>query len=429
MGCAREKLEIPITTQSDEAHQIFRQARDMYENFRTDEARELFSQAIEKDSDFALAYLYRALAAAASKDRRNDLERAVALAPKVSEGERLLIEANQAYYLENNQEKWAELFKEMAEKYPKDKRAQFYYGIVYYYYNDYDKAIAEFDKAITIDKDYAPPYNLLGYIYRAKGDYQKAEEAFNNYIRLLPDQPNPYDSMADLLTKMGRHQEAIANYQKAVELDPRFTTSQRNIGVNLVWTGKYDEGRDAIRKAIDMETTPAGKVVSMGAIARAYIYEDKLQEALAAVDETIQAATDANLPRRAAFYQLVKGLICIEMEDLDQVEKSLSECKALLESADIVLYYKNLYTYFALWNEASIAAKRKDFETAVSTADQLKAKIEAVNDPEAMEDQYFPLVAETAPPKLQCQSHACGKNSIHPASKHEEVFCSKASCP
>lgn len=390
--CAREELEMPITTQSDEARQIFLHARETSENLRTDEARELFSQAIEKDADFALAYLYRAFIAASSADRLNDLERAMSFAPQVSEGERLLIEASHAYYHENNREKWAELIKEIAQKYPQDKRAHHSLGNVYrFYYNDHDNAIAEFEKALAIDKDFAPPYNLLGYAYLTKGEYQKAKEAFNNYIRLLPDQPNPHDSMADLLTKMGRHQEAIKHYQKAVELDPGFTASQRKVGVNLIYMGKYDRGRDAIRKAVDMETTPAGKVVSMGAIARSYIYEGNYQEAVVAVDKTVQMATDENLPRRAAYYHLVKGLICIEMESLDQAEKSLSECKELLNTANIVPYYKTLYTYFALWNEAMIAEKRHDFETALATVDQLKAKIKAVKDPKAMKEWYFPL--------------------------------------
>lgn len=393
LGCARRELEIPITTQSDEALQIFLQARDVSENLRTDEAKELFSQAIEKDPDFAMAYLWRSFAATSTADRRNDLERAVALAPQVSEGERLLIEANQAYYLENNREKWAELFKEMAKKYPNDKRVHYYLGNMYeFYYEEYEKAIAEYEKAIAIDKNFAPPYNHLGYAYRAKGDYLKAEEAFNNYIRLLPDQPNPYDSMADLLTKMGRYQEAIKNYKKAVRLDPRFTASQRKVGVNLVYMGKYDEGRDAIRKAVDMETTPLGKVLSMEAIACSYLYEGNYQEALVVADQTLQAAADANLPGREAWYHLVKSSICIEMEDLDQAEQSLAECRALLDTADILPFYKNRFGYLALLNEAEIAAKRQDFETAMATADKLKAKIEAVQDPEAMKSSYFPLM-------------------------------------
>jgi len=392
LGCARDELEMSITTQSDEARQIFLRARDASENLNTDEASELFSQAIEKDADFALAYLYRALEAASTADRRNDLERAMSLISQVSEGEQLLIEANHAYYLENNQEKMAEMFKEMAKKYPQDKRVHYYLGNVYRgYYNEYDKAIAEFKKALVIDKDFAPPYNLLGYAYIAKWEYQKAEKAFDNYIRLLPDQPNPHDSMADLLTKMGRYQEAIKYYQKAVELDPRFTASQRKVGVNLVYMGKYDEGRDAIRKAVDMETKPAGKVVSMGTIARSYIYEDNYQEAGVATDKAVLIATDANLPGRAAYYHLIKSSICIEMEDLDQAEKSLSECKELLDTANIIPYYKTLYTYFALWNEAIIAEKRHDFQTALATVDHLKAKIEAVEDPEAMKDWYYPL--------------------------------------
>ncbi|HEX9973808.1 MAG TPA: hypothetical protein VGD14_17195, partial [bacterium] len=77
--------EIPITTKSEEARKIFLEGLKMFDNIRLEEARELFSKAIEKDPDFASAYLFRAVIASSVMDFQNYLQKAVTLAPKASE--------------------------------------------------------------------------------------------------------------------------------------------------------------------------------------------------------------------------------------------------------------------------------------------------------------------------------------------------------
>ncbi len=239
MGCAGPTAEeIPITTQSEEALTIFLEARQLAENLRQDEARGLFDQAIEKDPDFALAHFYRAWTAASNMDFQSHLQRAITLAPNVSEGERLLIEASYVIWEENNPAKALELRQQLVRQHPDDKRAHAALAASYAGQDELDKAIAEYERALDIDSDYAPPYNSLGYAYLRKGEYEQAENAFQNYIRLIPEEANPYDSMADLYTRMGRHEEAIEHYRKSVELNPQFAISQRKIGLNLVYAGR-----------------------------------------------------------------------------------------------------------------------------------------------------------------------------------------------
>ena len=114
-GCSRS-AEIPITSASEEALQLFLEARELDENLRNDAAREIYSRAIAKDPEFALAYLNRGLAAASTQERKRDLEKAVSLAKDVSRGEQLLIEAMQAFYLDDDVERWAMRLKNLANR-------------------------------------------------------------------------------------------------------------------------------------------------------------------------------------------------------------------------------------------------------------------------------------------------------------------------
>ncbi len=390
MGCvsrANPQEEMQITTKSDEARKIFLEARQMQENLRRDEARKLFSRAIEEDSDFALAHLHRALTGTSAMDFQKHLQHAVALKSKVSEGERLRIEVVEAN-ANNNPLKSIELQQQLVQMYPKDKRARSGLGSTYYFRQDYDMAISHLEKAIEIDKGYAAPYNMLGYSYKEKGDYAKAEEAFKNYIRVIPDEANPHDSIADLYTKMGRHEDAIKHYKKALELYPAFTSSQRKIGSNLVLMGKYDEGREAYRKAMEIGTTPAVKLTNMQMIAYSYLHEGKYQEALAETDKALKLATEAGLPEMQAGIHSVKCRIYTEIESLDKAEQSLAECKKVVMGSDLSAAIKENFAKGALFDEALIAAKRKDHDQAMARANEYKAKIEEGKDPKEIEDHH-----------------------------------------
>lgn len=165
--------EIPLTTKSDEARKIFLQARQLFDNVRFDEAREFFSKAVEKDPDFALAHLYRAFTNTSDMDFQSHLQKAVALAPKVSEGERLMIESTQAD-AENNPVKALQLLEQLAQKYPNDKYAHQNLAFAYSGRDENDKAIAELERAVAIDKNFASAYNSLGYAYTGKVITRKA---------------------------------------------------------------------------------------------------------------------------------------------------------------------------------------------------------------------------------------------------------------
>ena len=88
---ANLKDEIPITTNSEEARKLFLEGRELLDDIRSDEARELFQKAIDQDPDFAQAHLSRAFTSISNADFQEHFDKAVALAPNASEGERLMI--------------------------------------------------------------------------------------------------------------------------------------------------------------------------------------------------------------------------------------------------------------------------------------------------------------------------------------------------
>jgi hypothetical protein len=87
--------KIPITTKSEDARKEFLLGRDLSEKLQAQDSVQHFDKAIALDPEFASAELARANAGATAGEFFDHLNKAVGLADKASEGEKLLILANQ----------------------------------------------------------------------------------------------------------------------------------------------------------------------------------------------------------------------------------------------------------------------------------------------------------------------------------------------
>ena len=220
--------KIPVTTASEEARKEFLQGRDMAERLLAQDSIQHFDKALSLDPNFALAELGRANASQTAKEFFDHLKKAVALAGKASEGERLLILATEAG-ANGEAVKQKEQLDKLVAAHPNDERAHFNLGGWYFGQQDFTQAIGHYKKANELAPSYSPAYNILGYAYRQNADYTNAEQAFKKYIELIPNDPNPYDSYAELLLKMGKYDDSIAQYRKALSLDPNFVASRNGI--------------------------------------------------------------------------------------------------------------------------------------------------------------------------------------------------------
>jgi tetratricopeptide (TPR) repeat protein len=172
--------KIPITTTSEEARQLYLQGRDANEKLRGTDAYALF----------ALGYLGLTQTAPTNQAFFAALKKAVALADKVSEGERLEILGVQAGVL-GDIEGQKRMYLELVAKFPGDERALNTLGNFFFGVQDYPSVIIYLTKATELAPNFSAPYNQLGYAYRFLGKYPEAEKTFKKYTELLPTDPNP----------------------------------------------------------------------------------------------------------------------------------------------------------------------------------------------------------------------------------------------
>ncbi|MDR1124168.1 MAG: tetratricopeptide repeat protein [Elusimicrobiota bacterium] len=91
-------------------------------------------------------------------------------------------------------------------------------GNIYVVLREFDKALASYDKAISLDKNLYAAYFNKGYVLYYLGKTEEALEYINKAILLNPNIDGMYIGKADILDNIGLPEEAFENYQKAAEI-------------------------------------------------------------------------------------------------------------------------------------------------------------------------------------------------------------------
>lgn len=372
--------KIPITTSSDEARELYLAGRTHTENLRATDARALYEEAVAKDENFALAHLGLANTAVTNQEFFDALARARSLADQVSEGERLMILGLDAG-VRSEPELQKEHYGKLVQAYPEDERAHNLMGNFYFGRQEFEPAIKHYKRATAINPDYPPPYNQLGYAYRFLEKHLEAAGAFRKYIALIPDEPNPYDSYAELLMKAGKFQESIDNYEKALALDPNFVPSYVGIGTNQIFMGKPEEARRTFEKLHTVARNVGEKRQALFWTAVSYLHEGEYEKAIQEVEKEHALATEGGDMGAASGDLAFMGDILLESGAPDRALAKYTEAVEVMDKADVPDEVKEATRRDRLREEARVALKKGDLETAESKADAYRAAVEAKSIP------------------------------------------------
>ena len=83
-------------------------------------------------------------------------------------------------------------------------------------------ALADFDKGIEVESDYASVYHNKGWYLNKLGKHLDAIPYFEKTLALEPDRAVTYENLADTYLHLGEKQKAIAAFGKALQCLPPF---------------------------------------------------------------------------------------------------------------------------------------------------------------------------------------------------------------
>ncbi len=118
---------------------------------------------------------------------------------------------------------------------------------------DLKEAIAEFEKALTLDPDDVNVLNSLGVCYGHEHQVDQALECFQRVLDLDPRNLMAHFNRGFALSMAGRPEEALESFRRAVEIDGQNFDALFQMGVVALEVGRVDEAVESFSRAEKVE--------------------------------------------------------------------------------------------------------------------------------------------------------------------------------
>jgi len=236
-----------VSTASEPALQLYREATENERRFYFKEARTGFARALELDPDFALAML--GLARLSEREQALSLvRRAARLKGRLSDREQYHVDLQLAG-LEKGPDERLKIAREILKRYPDDFRATTTVAMYEASKGRNEEAVRLFTKLLEADPNSADAYNMIGYHHGYRGEYERAMENLKKYQFMAPDQANPHDSIGEIQAYSGHYDEAIVSLNRALSIKPDFFAAYDHLGVAYEGKGEYAKAFEHYVKA------------------------------------------------------------------------------------------------------------------------------------------------------------------------------------
>jgi len=116
-------------------------------------------------------------------------------------------------------------------------------GNVFYYANEFSKALEIFDFVLSIDSDNFIAMNNIGSTLILQNQYPEAISVFDEALKINPEYIHALNGKGVALMQMNQYSDAIISFDKVLKLEPEHIPSLNNKGGAL---GKMEEYENSI---------------------------------------------------------------------------------------------------------------------------------------------------------------------------------------
>ena len=169
-------------------------------------------------------------------------------------------------------------------------RAAFYYNRAHIYGDQkkWDLALADYNKAIQINPDFAQAYINRGFVYHEQKKWDLALADYNKAIQINPEFAQAYNNRANLYSEQKKWDVALADYNKAIQINPKGAYIYFNRATNIYNNQKkWNLALADYNQAIDINPKYAAAYNNR---ANLYTEQKKWDLALADYNKAIQIA-------------------------------------------------------------------------------------------------------------------------------------------
>lgn len=177
------------------------------------------------------------------------------------------------------------LWDDIVHKSPHKARPYLNRGLSYFLKNDFDRALADYNKAVSFDPNYEMAYNNRGIVYKEQGHLTEALSDFNKSIAIEPNSSEPYANRGAVLIKLEKYDQALADFNKALEGNPYNAKGYNYRGVTYAKKGDSTKALADLTKSIEMDAYDPESYTNRGNI---YNKKGMYADALADFNKAIE---------------------------------------------------------------------------------------------------------------------------------------------
>ena len=181
---------------------------------------------------------------------------------------------------------------------PGNDAAYYNRGTAYINKGDYERAIADYSRALELAPEYVAAYYNRGLAYAGQGDYDRAVADYEQALEFAPENAKAYYNRGTAYVRRGDYDRAIADYDKVLELDPENAGAYNNRGAAYVGRGDYDTAIWDYDKTLELAPRDAAAYYNRGA---AYAGQGKHDRAIADYARAFKNDKDGAVSRFSPF--------------------------------------------------------------------------------------------------------------------------------
>jgi tetratricopeptide (TPR) repeat protein/TolB-like protein len=215
--------------------------------YRYPDAQKSFERALALAPDYAMARYWLATVEAASgrtQEALADIQKALALAPRLPDREARYIRAAEAYFSRRYDDA-EKAYRDLITKYPYEIEARRQLAFVLLDTNRPKEAAAEAQALGRIAPESHVAWSIQGTAQLAQKDFNQAVLAFRRYVELEPESANGHHLLGDSYRSQGELDLASEEYEKALAADGNFHYATVALATVDALRGRPD---DAVRR-------------------------------------------------------------------------------------------------------------------------------------------------------------------------------------
>jgi serine/threonine protein kinase/tetratricopeptide (TPR) repeat protein len=175
-----------------------------------------------------------------------------------------------------------------------------------------DKARSACEQAVTSSPNLAEGYACLGNVYRQTGQYEKSVAQFQKATVLDATSDDAFRGLADVYQKLNKPAQAEATFRKAISLRPQYWAGYSWLGVFYWQEGRYD---DAVKEFKEVTLLAPDNYRGYSDLGAMYVMKGQNSDAIAVLEKSV-----ARRPNPAAYNNL--GNACFSMRKFDEAARN-----------------------------------------------------------------------------------------------------------